>query len=189
MYSHQKSRIGVNMEPTASLTLENIWIYLQSIAADPANPARVMTLANADQHGQPQVRSVILREVEPWALTIYTDSRSPKVVQLTHDSRAQLLLWDAQRRWQLRCSAQSELINDTARLDRLWQRISATPAAQDYLGPQAPGTPVDGVGQARTEPALAILRFRVTEVDWLALDRAGHSRQRLTPTRVQALVP
>lgn len=122
-------------------------------------------------------------------LSIYTDSRSPKVSQLSEDPNAQLLLWDQQQRWQLRCSATAQRVTDEAALAELWQRIGASASAQDYLGAQPPGELLQSGLNSRTEPALAILRFRITEIDWLALDRAGHKRQRLTPDGVQALVP
>ena len=177
------------MEPNFDLTPQSIWNYFQNIASDPRHPARILTLANIDLQGQPQARSVILREADPWLLSIYTDSRSPKVSQLANDPNAQLLFWDQQKRWQLRCSASAQLVTDESTLAELWRKIGSSASAQDYLGAQPPGELLQSGLDSRTEPALAILRFHVTEIDWLALDRAGHKRQRLTPDGVQALVP
>ncbi len=177
------------MEPFLDASPEFLWGYLQKICNDSSNPARVITLANVDSTGLPQARSVILREVEPWCLKVYTDRRSPKVTQLQHQPDAQLLIWDAQRRWQLRVTAQTEVLTKGAAVEQLWQQIANTHAAQDYLTPQPPGAPLDAVAPAEAEPQLAILQFNVNAIDWLELRREGHRRQRLTPEGVQALVP
>lgn len=177
------------MEPFLTAKPDFLWGYLADIAADSSNPARVLTLATIDSEGQPQARSVILREVAPWSLTIYTDRRSPKVSQLKQQPRAQLVLWDREKRWQLRCLAKAEVITTGAETEQLWEKIKDTHAAQDYLTPQAPGEVLDINTLAQEEPQLAILRCHLTEIDWLELRRQGHRRQRLTPEGAQALVP
>jgi len=177
------------MDPISTLNPENIWVYLAQIASQPGHSARVMTLASVDSTGLPQARSVILREVKPWLLRIYTDSRSPKVEQIQAKPDTQLVLWDAERRWQLRFSARGNILEDRAIVEALWQSIAQSRSAQDYLGAQPPGEIVQPGAAERLEPALAVLEFDVREVDWLALDPKGHKRQRLTPQGVQALVP
>ena len=177
------------MDPFSTAKPDFLWGYLADIAADSSNPARVLTLATVDASGQPQARSVILREAKPWALTVYSDRRSPKVEQLKQQPQAQLLLWDRERRWQLRSIAKAEVITAGAEAEQLWERIKDTHAAQDYLTPQAPGEILDVNSAAHVGPQLAILRFYLTEIDWLELRREGHRRQRLTPHGVQALVP
>ncbi len=177
------------MDPFLTAKPDFLWEYLADIAADPSNPARVVTLATIDSEGLPQARSVILREAAPWALTIYTDKRSPKVWQLKQQHRAQVLLWDREKRWQLRCSAKAEVITEGPETEQLWERIKDTHAAQDYLTPQAPGEVLDINALAQEVPQFAILRLHLTEIDWLELRREGHRRQRLTPEGVQALVP
>lgn len=176
------------MGPFSPNECDALWHYLGKVAQERNHPARVISLASSDNQGRAQVRSVILREVEPWQMTVYTDSRSPKVAQLRADPRVQLLVWDAQKRWQLRLTAEAEVITD-ARAESLWARIKGSAAASDYLAPQAPGEIVDTAAPPRSEPAIAILRFAVSEVDWLVLDSTGHRRQRLTHDGVQALVP
>jgi len=176
------------MDLFSSAKPEQLWHYLGKIAQDSGHPARVISLASVDQQGAAQVRSVILREVEPWSLSVYTDSRSPKVAQLRQDPRAEILIWDPDPRWQLRFSAQAEVVLGPE-TDRLWQRIKGTSAASDYLAPQAPGAPLASETEALDEPAIAILRFKVIKIDWLELNPSGHRRQRLTPDGVEALVP
>ena len=177
------------MDPFSTAKPDFLWGYLADIAADSSNSARVVTLATIDCEGLPQARSVILREADAWSLTVYTDKRSPKVDQLRRQPRAQLLLWDREKRWQFRCDATTEVIAQGAETDQLWERIKDTHAAQDYLTPQAPGEILDVNSAAHVGPQLAILRFHLTEIDWLELRREGHRRQRLTPDGIQALVP
>ena len=177
------------MDPFLTAKPDFLWGYLADIAADSANPARIITLATVDTSGQPQARSVILREAQPWTLTVYSDRRSPKVEQLKQQPQAQLLFWDMDKRWQLRSAAKAEVITAGAETEQLWERIKDTHAAQDYLTPQAPGEFLDSDAPAQEQPQLAILRFHLTEIDWLELRREGHRRQRLTPDGVQALVP
>jgi len=177
------------MDPFTAANPDFLWGYLADIAADSSNPARVITLATIDCEGLPQARSVILREANAWSLTVYTDKRSPKLDQLRRQPQAQLLLWDRDRRWQLRCVATTEVIAEGAETDRLWEKVKDTHAAQDYLTPQAPGEILDVNSAAQVQPQLGILRFHLTEIDWLELRREGHRRQRLTPNGIQALVP
>lgn len=177
------------MDPFLIAKPDFLWGYLADIAADSANPARVLTLASVDENGQPQARSVILREAKPWTLTVYSDRRSPKVEQLKQQPKSQLLLWDRDKRWQLRAVAKAEVITAGAEIEQLWERIKDTQAAQDYLTPQAPGELLDIDAPSLEQPQFAILRFHLTEIDWLELRREGHRRQRLTPDGVQALVP
>ena len=177
------------MDPFSTAKPDFLWGYLADIAADSSNPARVLSLATVDASGQPQARSVILREAKPWLLTVYSDRRSPKVEQLKQQPQAQLLLWDRDKRWQLRSVAKAEVITEGAETEQLWERIKETHAAQDYRTPQAPGELLDVNASAQDQPQFAILRFHLTEIDWLELRREGHRRQRLTPDGVQALVP
>lgn len=177
------------MDPFSRADPAEIWGYLAQNLTDPTSPVRVMTLASVDHLGAPQLRSVILREVEPWCLTIYTDRRSPKVQQLMDHPQAQLLIWDPVKQWQLRFTLIAEVITDRDACAALWQRIGQTRAALDYLAPQAPGEILDSARPALTEPEIGMIKLGISAIDWLALGRDGHRRQRLTREGVQALVP
>lgn len=177
------------MDPFSRADPAEIWDYLAQNLANPSSPVRVMSLASVDHLGAPQLRSVILREVQPWCLTIYTDRRSPKVQQLLDHPQAQLLIWDPVKQWQLRCTLIAEVITGGDACAALWQRIGQTRAALDYLAPQAPGELLDSDLPALTAPEIGIIKLHISAIDWLALGREGHRRQRLTPEGVQALVP
>jgi hypothetical protein len=131
-----------------------------------------------------QARTVVLREVDPLAreLLLYTDTRSPKVAQLDHDPRAQLVCWSPALGWQLRLSVEIGCETEGLDVTSRWALLGHTRAAQDYLSPQAPGSPlpthVADVVAPAGEPrgAFAVLRARVLEMEWLALDPSGHRR-------------
>jgi pyridoxamine 5'-phosphate oxidase len=73
-----------------------------------------------------------------------------------------------------------------------WARLQHSPAAQDYLAPQPPGSPV----QAPSTPQageqrhfFAVLSARVLAMDWLELDPAGHRRALFDDQGARWLVP
>ena len=161
-----------------------LWVELARAATVRGHPWRQATLATTCPRLGAQARTVVIRAVDVDAreLLVYTDTRSPKVAQLDHDPRAQIVCWSAALGWQLRLSCvvgcETEGLDVTSR----WATLRHTRAAQDYLSPLAPGS-VLGPGAVATMPpagelrgAFAVLRARVLEMDWLSLDPAGHQR-------------
>jgi hypothetical protein len=66
--------------------------------------------------------------------------------------------------------------------------VRQSPASADYLSALPPGhvqssskTFEENAGDSLRDHHLAILNFRVSAMDWLALSRDGHRRARLTP--------
>ena len=82
-------------------------------------------------------------------------------------------------------------------VDAAWEKMKQSPAATDYLSELPPGHVqssseplVERSGVALREHHLAILSFKVYEMDWLALSKDGHRRAKLMPTHsVEWLVP
>jgi len=89
----------------------------------------------------------------------------------------------------LRCSAQTNVMFAGERVDNVWTSIAGTASAQDYLTQQPPGAEIDKTIHYADTPALALLDFKIESIDWLQLSRDGHTRWRLTPEEMQALVP
>ena len=142
--------------------------------------------------GFPDARTVVLRGVDPLAqtLTIFTDSRSPKVTQLTQEPRAQLVFWSADLQWQLRVSTVASIERDSESTAALWEKFQFTSAAGDYLTADAPGTPLSDRDQRPPEQhAFCLLVFQVESVDWLMLSREGHRRVRLEQNKHVWLTP
>lgn len=165
-----------------------LWAELVRAAGTRGHPWRQPVLATLCTTRGAQARTVVLREVDPVAreLLVYTDTRSPKVAQLDHDPRAQIVCWSPALGWQLRLRCEIDCETDGLDVTSRWAMLRHTRAAQDYLSPLAPGSAlpagaggvVDAAAAAAGEPrgAFAVLRVRVLEMDWLSLDPDGHRR-------------
>jgi pyridoxamine 5'-phosphate oxidase len=161
-----------------------LWAELVRAVGLREHPWRHPVLATTCATRGAQARTVVLREADPAdrVLTVYTDTRTPKVAQLGHDPRAQIVCWSAALGWQLRLSCMVTRETDGLGVTSRWATLRHTRAAQDYLSPLAPGSALSAPGDApETGPGavrgtFTLLRARVLEMDWLALDPAGHRR-------------
>lgn len=164
-----------------------LWQELVRASQEPRHEWRQATLATVCAVDGPQARTVVLREVEERTRTllVYTDTRSPKVAQLRADPRAQLVCWSRALGWQLRLRCRVEVRADGLDVSSRWARLRHTPSAQDYLSPQAPGTPLWLAAPAEPAGAMsagevrahfAVMRLQVLEMDWLELAAGGHRR-------------
>lgn len=181
----------ITTEDPASLR-EAIWTQLQSALKDKKHPWRTPVLASSHTYGSAAVRTVILREVDTknWQLVFYTDKRSAKCQQISAIPSGEVLFWDPGLQWQLRAAVSYELLTSGPRIDRLWQQIADTSAANDYLAAPPPGTPVSSPVIMTTEtPHLAMIIATVHQFDWLALSRKGHQRALITADSFQWQVP
>jgi pyridoxamine 5'-phosphate oxidase len=154
------------------------WQELGRAAADPEHEWRVMALATAEGDTA-ELRSVVLREVdaEGQSLVFFTDARSPKVAQLQSRPRGTLLVWSRRLGWQLRIRCRIELETSGLAVSSRWARLKMTPAAQDYLSPLPPGTPVDHFLPERgSRDYFAVASAYVDQLDWLEVHRDGHRR-------------
>lgn len=179
------------MHPEATLR-RTIWAQLTQAVTDRKHAWRTPVLANVDEQGQPQARTVVLRAVleQHQRLLFYTDYRSPKAVALAADPAAVLVFWSEALRWQLRVSVDVSIETAGATVEEAWESMRHTAAAADYLSSQAPGSPVfAAAGERAAQSAFGVVVANVHSIDWLELDRAGHRRARLTADAVEWLVP
>ncbi len=159
---------------------EAVWQQLGSCVADKAHPWRTPVLATADGD-RADARSVVLREVDARQkqLLIYTDERAGKVRQLLAHPHGTLVMWSPALSWQLRCRVRLSLEMSGLAASSRWARIRLSPAAQDYLSPLPPGTPLQGVAPAHPPVArdyFAVIEAAIESLDWLELHRDGHRR-------------
>jgi hypothetical protein len=171
--------------PARLTTLDDIraalWRELGRAALDRHHEWRTPVLATLAADGEPDARTVVLREVDSAAqrLVIYTDARASKVQQLKARPSATLVLWSRRLGWQLRLRVHGEVLTDGLAVTSRWASLRATPAARDYLSPLAPGAalPTDGGPQPAEDRAhFALIEARVQHIDWLELHRDGHRR-------------
>lgn len=169
-----------------------IWHQLQQAVSERGHEWRTPVLADVDVDGLPQARTVVLRQADPIASTlqIYTDSRSPKVVELVGRPDAVLVFWSRRLSWQLRARVTVQVQTNGQLVEAAWEQVSRTASVADYLAPAAPGSVVVPTVQGGyASHHLAVLIAKVEAFDWLELAREGHRRVRFDESGACALVP
>jgi pyridoxine/pyridoxamine 5'-phosphate oxidase len=189
-----------NLEVLPEDLAARLWRELQRAPHDRHHEWRTPVLATQgiDESG-PQARTVVLRHagIQLWSLRVYTDARSPKCSELVVHPLAQMIFWSKRLNWQLRVSVTATVEFEGEQVNTAWENVSQTRAATDYLSAFPPGqiqssskTEVENSRHALRQHHLAILNFKVSSMDWLALGKDGHRRARLTPAGlVELLVP
>ena len=158
-----------------------LWQELRQAAEQPGHEWRTMVLATmADDEAQ--ARSVVLREVDVDAhqLIFFTDARSAKVVQMQARPTGTVLCWSSRIGWQLRLRVHLEVQTSGLKVSSRWARLKLTPAAQDYLSPLSPGSPMteQHAPERASRNHFAVVTARVLGIDWLELHADGHRRAR-----------
>jgi pyridoxamine 5'-phosphate oxidase len=177
-----------------------LWQELTRAPHDRHHEWRTPVLATqGTNHSGPQARTVVLRQADAamWTLRVYTDARSPKCSELVAQPLAQLTFWSKRLNWQLRVSAHATVEFEGEQVNAAWERVRQTHASADYLSAFPPGdvqasikAPVENTDDSLRGHHLAILDFKVSSMDWLALSKDGHRRARLKPAgELEWLVP
>jgi pyridoxine/pyridoxamine 5'-phosphate oxidase len=189
-----------SLDIAADHLINRLWQELTRAPHDKHHEWRIPLLATQgiEQSG-PQARAVVLRHADAalWALRVYTDSRSPKCAELLAQPLAQLTFWSKRLHWQLRVSAFATVDFEGEQVDAAWEKMKQSPAATDYLSEFPPGQAqlsssslLNQTDISMKKHHLAILSFKVFSIDWLALNKDGHRRAKLTPPdSMQWLVP
>ena len=174
---------------------QRTWMELERAAQDRHHEWRTPVLATVGKDGTPNARTVVLRGADArlQILQFYTDCRSPKIAELAQEPPAMLVFWSKHLNWQLRVRVAIEIQTTGPQVDAVWEQLSQSSAAGDYLSMDAPGEALP-VGLAASSAApgmhhLAILAAHVQEIDWLELRRAGHRRAAFGTNTWQWRVP
>jgi hypothetical protein len=157
-----------------------IWHELSHCVTDKAHPWRTPVLATVNVE-MADARTVVLREVDARTkqLLIYSDERAGKVHQLLNHPHGTLVMWSPALGWQLRCRVRLALEMSGLAASSRWARIRLSPAAQDYLSPLPPGTPLQGATPVQVpvkRDYFAVIDASVESLDWLELHADGHRR-------------
>jgi len=183
------------MSPQRLATLaaieQSVWQELDECVRAAGHGWRVATLATLDG-GRADARSVVLREVEPGARRVifYTDARSPKVRHLEAHPEGTLLLWSRELGWQLRLAVTLEALTSGPAVASRWARLAATPAAQDYFAPLAPGSVIERPGTERgSQGHFALVVASVGALDWTEIHPEGHRRAAFDASGARWLQP
>ncbi|MGB1189987.1 MAG: pyridoxamine 5'-phosphate oxidase family protein [Pseudomonadales bacterium] len=94
--------------------------------------APVCFLATTDPHGQPQVRTLVLREINDTDLTLFINASSPKWEQLQSNPQCQVLLWYATLNLQYRITGIAEALPASA-ITNNWHKRPHRAKVLDYF--------------------------------------------------------
>lgn len=174
--------------------LERCWSYLEEGAGSAGSPFHTAVLGTVEDGG-PRLRTVVLRAADREAARVlcHTDVRSAKVRQIGDDPLVSWLLYDPDRKVQLRIEGRATVHADDALADERW-RASAAGSRRCYLAGPGPGAVLDSAGSTlpqalrarRPEPEetergrgnFAAVATAVEFIDWLHLTADGHRRAR-----------
>jgi hypothetical protein len=170
----------------------SLWRELQQAAQQPGHEWRTMALATV-QGDEAQARTIVLREVDAQArqLIFYADARSAKVLQMKARPVGTMLCWSSRISWQLRLRVRLSVQTSGLAVSSRWAKLKLTPAAQDYLSPLPPGSPVAErfAPERASRSHFAVVTAGVLSVDWLELHADGHRRASFGPDGAQWLQP
>jgi len=168
-----------------------VWAELAAALREKHHGWRLGVLATTDgEIGD--ARTIVLRDVEreTRSLIFYTDARSPKVRQFDAHPLGTLVLWSPNLGWQLRLRVSLSQQSSGLAVSSRWARLKMTPAAQDYLSPLPPGSPLAHPSPERgTREFFAVVSAQVTAIDWLELHADGHRRALFDASGQRWLVP
>lgn len=145
-------------------------------------PARQPAFATVSPTGWPEVRTVVLRGVDPKRRTVevHTDLYSDKIASLRAHPKAALLIWEPKDDLQIRLQANVTVAHgdDVA---TFWQKVP-DPNRQSYGVVPSPGTVIADALDYRKSPdpaTFAVLTCAVDAIDIVHLG-ANHRRIRFT---------
>lgn len=168
-----------------------VWSELLRAPHERSHGWRIGVLATIDGTAA-DARSIVLRDADAAARTLlfYADSRSPKLRQIEASPTGTLVLWSAPLGWQLRLKVQLSVETAGLAVSSRWARLKMSPAAQDYLSPLPPGSPVERPTPERgTREFFAVMTAEVLAIDWLELHADGHRRARFDESGRRWLSP
>lgn len=170
-----------------------IWRELARAPLDRHHEWRTAVLATVEGETA-DARTVVLRETDAEAreLRVFTDCRSAKVAQIARHPCGTIALWSKRLSWQLRVRVRLKVQVEGLAVASRWARLKQSPAAQDYLSPLAPGSPLDAVTPGRAAPErghFALVTASVLAIDWLELHAEGHRRALFDAAGGRWLVP
>ncbi|MBR0679204.1 pyridoxamine 5'-phosphate oxidase [Roseomonas eburnea] len=164
--------------------LADAFARLSRGAADSGSPFHTPALATLGLDGAPNLRTVVLRAVDPVArrLRIHTDRRSAKAAEILRDGRAMLHGYDPSALVQIRLSGHATLHLEDDIAEAAWADSRET-SRMLYAAGHAPGTPLPAPPQAPSDAEagranFAAVTLRIETLDWLLLAPAGHCRAR-----------
>ncbi|SLN42105.1 pyridoxamine 5'-phosphate oxidase [Falsiruegeria litorea R37] len=166
-------------KPTLDTAWAQAWDILQQAIAEDRSPLRFVTLATVDAQNAPQLRTVVLRDLDARAatLSVFTDARSHKVGELDTNDAVSLHLWAPDQLIQLRLSGQTVITQgEPMRSD--WQKVPDH-MREAYGHVPSPGTKIDASDAWTVQPNIenfAKITVTLSQFDIVCLSSDGHWR-------------
>ncbi len=161
-----------------------IWSLLVEGVSDASSPFHTPALATVGE-GEPDVRTVVLRHADAASrqISCHTDWRSPKRSHVEAHNRASWMVYDRERKLQLRLAGKVTLHHKDALAHERW--CDSPPQRRaGYASPLGPGAIVQRPIAASQDPEdgwdnFTVLTCTVDYMDWLFLRAGGHRRAML----------
>ena len=151
--------------------VENAISELQRANHDSKHPFRYFCLGTSKK-GLVDQRTVVMRKFERYALSLFTDRRSPKVQQLKEEPFCHALFWHPRKKLQIRVITEAKFENAEVDKSQLGQ-------LKDYNTIQAPGEEIENrqlyAIDFDSKNALGI-KLMIKDLDVLLLDSEQHLR-------------
>jgi len=155
------------------LTCKTEWIKAKTKRN---HPFRYFVLGTVNSKGNPELRTVVLRNFDSTEnlFTIFTDSRTKKIIDLTENSSAELLFYDHRKLTQIRVKVNCISIEESEK-----DFIQQSPNAQkDYTSVSSPGTILKSMDDVMYSEFnyFRKLIFKPYQIEYLRLMRPNHQR-------------
>ena len=165
------------------ITVDDIRKELQSGVSEKGHPFRFFTLGTVGLDRMARLRTVVLRKVtDDLKLTIYTDSRSKKIIHLKENNKVGLLFYHPEKMLQFKVEGLARVYKDTAATKAVWEAIA--PAAQkDYTTAMAPGSSLqtpDQIQYLEGKNNFCVVEVTPFKIEYLQLQRPHHLRIRFS---------
>ena len=174
-----------------ALPLEGIaeatWELLEEGVKRTSSPFHTPIIASTGEFG-PVQRTVVLRHVDrrTGSLFCHTDRRTSKIRELAADNRMSWLIYDRERKLQVKLSGAADLHLDDATADACWSRsrpnsrtcynTTIGPGQPAEAPPPAPPSVTSDDDGQNARQNFSAIRCDVQFIDWLYLTAAGHRR-------------
>lgn len=173
------------------------WACLNSAVSDRRSGFRTISIANLDLNNAPDVRTVVLRDVDlvNRMIRFHTDRRASKVQALLKAPSVMVLGYAPELKLQIRMSGVANVITEGPVWTEAWQS-SQHQSRACYSVAGAPGSditnPSDYDISSDFDHELASQNFcavqvQISSMDALYLDRVGHRRMKADYSKTSAI--
>jgi len=146
--------------------------------ADRKHPFRTFSLGTFGAY--PEIRTVVKRKTyEDLSTLFFTDSRSPKILEIRQNPKVSALFYHPRKKLQVRLKGEAQICPpEEAEYQDFLNRIKQSPALKDYTTAQAPGAPISGPEVALFDETIhfAAVKIKAQELDILQLGDQAHER-------------